>query len=102
MASNRTFTQEISGNRQPNGELSLATRAAILTKLDEGQKPGKDSQGAKYLAAHGLLHEEKTGPTRHLGLDTPQRPAAEAYGFWEAIPSFASSPEPSHGLQCDP
>ena len=41
MASNRTFGQEISGNRQRNGELSSEMRAAILTKLDGGQKPGK-------------------------------------------------------------
>ena len=41
MASNRTFGQEISGNRQRNGELSSEMRAVILTKLDDGQKPGK-------------------------------------------------------------
>ena len=41
MTSNRTFGQEISGNRQRNGELSLEMRAVILTKFDDGQKPGK-------------------------------------------------------------
>ena len=34
--SQRSFSQEISGNRQPNAELSSAQRAAIILKVKAG------------------------------------------------------------------
>ena len=34
--SQRSFGQEISGNRQPNAELSSAQRAAIISKVEAG------------------------------------------------------------------
>ena len=34
--SQRSFGQEISGNRQPNAELSSAQRAAIILKVEAG------------------------------------------------------------------
>ena len=58
MAKTRTFGQEISGNRRPNGELSSETRAIILSKLDDGQKPGK-IDAELSISRHTIYYTKK-------------------------------------------
>ena len=44
MPSNRSFGQEISGNRRCKGELSSEILAFLLSKLEDGERPGKKAQ----------------------------------------------------------
>ena len=58
MASNRGSGQEVRSNRQRNGELSLEIRAAILIRLNDGQKAEKTATELN-LSQHTVYYTKK-------------------------------------------
>ena len=81
MAFNRSFGQEISGNRRRGGELSSEMRAVIQSKLQDNQKPGKITAALNISRNTVYYTKKKMGPIPYHGLDTPERPAPETYTF---------------------
>ena len=71
MASNRNFGQEISGNCRRGGELSLEMRAVILSKLQDGQKPGKIA-AALNISRNTVYYTKKRWAQHHTTASIPR------------------------------